>query len=262
MKTGVIQQLTHFNAASILSHIRRVCTPLDRVGRGSKPRNLHPSQYGFLCPVETPEGRTCGLIKAFALAARVTMKPSLSDYAAFRLRVIEACRRGCGGEGDPTGGHYVFLNGELLAEVDDPHATADIVRHAPAIGGRRPYFDASIAVSPGGEHLWPRRYRTWPKGTGAAAHPHRRRAGGASPPDRPPVDVRRPTAVGRGGAGRRGRRSHRAGGAPLRGRGRGVRGRGGPVPAGRAAARHAYLVGDPRAPDARGERRPHSVPPV
>jgi DNA-directed RNA polymerase beta subunit len=50
-KTGVIQQLTHFNASSILSHIRRVCTPLDRVGRGSMPRDLQVSHYGFLCPV-------------------------------------------------------------------------------------------------------------------------------------------------------------------------------------------------------------------
>lgn len=37
------QQLTNFNAASVMSHIRRVCTPLDRVGRGSRPRQLHPS---------------------------------------------------------------------------------------------------------------------------------------------------------------------------------------------------------------------------
>lgn len=55
-------QSTNFNAVSILSHIRRVCTPLDRVGRGSRPRQLHPSHYGFLCPVETPEGPACGLI--------------------------------------------------------------------------------------------------------------------------------------------------------------------------------------------------------
>ena len=96
VKTGVLQQLTHFNAASLLSHIRqieayapflsalvwwvwnpgiclkrRVCTPLDRVGRGSRPRQLrsavrrqwvslslfgvvprrHVSHFGYLCPV-------------------------------------------------------------------------------------------------------------------------------------------------------------------------------------------------------------------
>ena len=43
VKTGVLQQLTNFNVVSVLSHIRRVCTPLDRVGRGSRPRQLHLS---------------------------------------------------------------------------------------------------------------------------------------------------------------------------------------------------------------------------
>ena len=38
VKTGVIQQLTSMNQLSIQSHIRRVCTPLDRVGCGSRPR--------------------------------------------------------------------------------------------------------------------------------------------------------------------------------------------------------------------------------
>ena len=38
IKTGVIQQLTSMNQLAIQSHIRRVCTPLDRVGRGSRPR--------------------------------------------------------------------------------------------------------------------------------------------------------------------------------------------------------------------------------
>ena len=43
VKTGIIQQVTTMNQLSIQSHIRRVCTPLDRVGRGSKPRQLHLS---------------------------------------------------------------------------------------------------------------------------------------------------------------------------------------------------------------------------
>jgi DNA-directed RNA polymerase II subunit RPB2 len=101
VKTGVLQQLTNFNVVSVLSHIRRVCTPLDRVGRGSRPRQLHPSHYGYLCPlgvcvwkmflllsmhapslVETPEGPACGLIKAFALGARVTLPPSHTMHLA------------------------------------------------------------------------------------------------------------------------------------------------------------------------------------
>jgi DNA-directed RNA polymerase II subunit RPB2 len=98
VKTGVLQQLTNFNMVSVLSHIRRVCTPLDRVGRGSRPRQLHPSHYGYLCPpgecihqivhcpslVETPEGPACGLIKAFALGARVTLSPNHVPASAGR----------------------------------------------------------------------------------------------------------------------------------------------------------------------------------
>lgn len=42
VKTGIIQQLTSMNLLAIQSHVRRVCTPLDRVGRGSRPRQLLP----------------------------------------------------------------------------------------------------------------------------------------------------------------------------------------------------------------------------
>ena len=43
VKTGIIQQMTSMNFLAIQSHIRRVCTPLDRVGRGSRPRQLRRS---------------------------------------------------------------------------------------------------------------------------------------------------------------------------------------------------------------------------
>lgn len=39
-----VQQMTSMNHISIQSHIRRVCTPLDRVGRGSRPRQLRLSR--------------------------------------------------------------------------------------------------------------------------------------------------------------------------------------------------------------------------
>ena len=71
-RTGVVQLLSRYNVVTSLSHLRRVNTPLERVGKVSKPRNLHPSHYGFLCPVETPEGPSCGLIKNVALGVTVT----------------------------------------------------------------------------------------------------------------------------------------------------------------------------------------------
>lgn len=71
-RTGVVQLLGRFNTITTLSHLRRVNTPLERVGKVSKPRALHASHYGYLCPVETPEGPSCGLIKNLAIGAHVT----------------------------------------------------------------------------------------------------------------------------------------------------------------------------------------------
>jgi len=38
----------------------------------SGPRSLQPSQWGILCPSDTPEGEGCGLVKNLALMTHVT----------------------------------------------------------------------------------------------------------------------------------------------------------------------------------------------
>lgn len=38
----------------------------------SGPRALQPSQWGMLCPADTPEGESCGLVKNLALMTHVT----------------------------------------------------------------------------------------------------------------------------------------------------------------------------------------------
>ena len=37
----------------------------------SGPRSLQPSQWGLLCPSDTPEGEGCGLVKNLALMTHV-----------------------------------------------------------------------------------------------------------------------------------------------------------------------------------------------
>lgn len=39
----------------------------------SGPRSLQPSQWGMLCPADTPEGESCGLVKNLALMTSVTV---------------------------------------------------------------------------------------------------------------------------------------------------------------------------------------------
>ena len=38
----------------------------------SGPRALQASQWGMLCPADTPEGESCGLVKNLALMTHVT----------------------------------------------------------------------------------------------------------------------------------------------------------------------------------------------
>lgn len=72
-RKGVAQVLNRLTYSATLSHLRRLNTPLNREGKMIKPRQLHNSHWGYLCPAETPEGATCGLLRNFALMAHVTI---------------------------------------------------------------------------------------------------------------------------------------------------------------------------------------------
>lgn len=71
-KAGVSQVLNRLTYASSLSHLRRCNTPLARTGKQAKPRQLHNTHWGMVCPAETPEGQAVGLVKNLALMAYVT----------------------------------------------------------------------------------------------------------------------------------------------------------------------------------------------
>ena len=51
----------------------------------SGPRALQPSQWGMLCPVDTPEGESCGLDKHLALLTHVTVDEALSPIRRLAL---------------------------------------------------------------------------------------------------------------------------------------------------------------------------------
>jgi DNA-directed RNA polymerase II subunit RPB2 len=82
-KTGVSQVLNRLTFASTLSHLRRLNTPLQKSGKLTKPRQLHNTHWGMICPAETPEGQACGLVKNLSLMAFVSV-----GSTAERLREI------------------------------------------------------------------------------------------------------------------------------------------------------------------------------
>jgi len=72
-KTGVSQVLNRLTFSSSLSHLRRLNTPLSKQGKLTKPRQLHNSHWGMVCPAETPEGQACGLVKNLSLMTFVSV---------------------------------------------------------------------------------------------------------------------------------------------------------------------------------------------
>jgi DNA-directed RNA polymerase II subunit RPB2 len=71
-KAGVSQVLNRYAYASTMSHLRRTNAPIGREGKIAKPRQLHNTHWGYVCPAETPEGQACGLVKNLALMSMVT----------------------------------------------------------------------------------------------------------------------------------------------------------------------------------------------
>lgn len=82
-KAGVCQVLNRLTYASALSHLRRCNAPLAKEGKLAKPRMLHCTHWGMVCPAETPEGQAVGLVKNLALMAYVSVGSSVHPIIGF-----------------------------------------------------------------------------------------------------------------------------------------------------------------------------------
>lgn len=72
-KVGVAQVLNRMNYISCISHLRRINTPIDKSGKLVAPRQLHASWWGNVCPVETPEGQSVGVVKNISFMTHITI---------------------------------------------------------------------------------------------------------------------------------------------------------------------------------------------
>ncbi len=76
IKQGVSQVLNRMSYASTLSHLRRINTSMEKNGKLVQPRKLDNSQFGMICPAETPEGASVGLVKNMALSTNISLSMS------------------------------------------------------------------------------------------------------------------------------------------------------------------------------------------
>lgn len=72
-KDGCAQPRSNLTFLSGVSHLRRLSTPVKQTEKLIPPRKLHNTQYGYICPAETPEGHSVGVVKNLASTATVTL---------------------------------------------------------------------------------------------------------------------------------------------------------------------------------------------
>ena len=71
-RQGIVQDLNRLSGLGTLSHIRRLSFPLPSGSKTIGPRKLHNSQWGFVCPSESPDGGNVGIINHLSIMAKVT----------------------------------------------------------------------------------------------------------------------------------------------------------------------------------------------
>ena len=117
-KVGVAQVLNRLTYVASLSHLRRINTPLEKSGELIAPRKLHNTTWGFLCPAETPEGQSIGIVKNISYMGHLTIPTNSSSLYEYVLpnvtRVDEASAKALHGK------VKVFINGSWVGITENP----------------------------------------------------------------------------------------------------------------------------------------------
>jgi len=119
-KVGVAQVLNRLNYVSSLSHARRISTPTDKSGKLIPPRKLHNTSWGFLCPAETPEGQSVGVVKNLSYLTHITIysnSSSLHEYVMPSIINIESQNLSSLDIYDKV---KVFINGAWVGICNEP----------------------------------------------------------------------------------------------------------------------------------------------
>ena len=122
-KKGVARILDRLSLMKVLSDLRKV--NVSNVDETTKKlvsmRHVNVTQTGFICPVETPEGEKCGVVKSLAIQASVSnidqmSKETIKEFIKAHEKTIDIKEFNINIHREFV---KIFINGELIAIVSD-----------------------------------------------------------------------------------------------------------------------------------------------
>ena len=128
-KVGVAQVLNRLTFTGTISHLRRLNAPTSKSGKLIEPRKLHNSQYGMVCPCETPEGQMVGLVKNLSLNTNITNYSNdkiIYHYITSMDNVTNICDFEDNIDNDITS---IYINGNLVGVTKEGQEVVDYIRN-------------------------------------------------------------------------------------------------------------------------------------
>ena len=119
-RLGAVQDLNRLSWNTFISHLRKINLPLDSSAKVVGPRLLNSSQWGFIDPLDTPDGGNIGLHKHMSISAHITSGSSCYPIIKWlRANTPLKLKLECSTE-YLANNTKVFVNGNWIGVIDKP----------------------------------------------------------------------------------------------------------------------------------------------
>ena len=126
-RSGVVQDLNRLSFFGSLCHMRKVNLPLDKSAKIVAPRLLHPTQWGIICPIHTPDGGNCGLHKHLSISNTITSGSDSKPYIKY-LRNLGMILLTESKNTYLSHVTKIFLNGNWIGTTNQPENLTSLMR--------------------------------------------------------------------------------------------------------------------------------------